>query len=79
MADFFANMSHEIRTPLNAILGFAKIGTRENVGLKAGETCQRILDSAQHLLGVVNDILDYSKLESGKLEMGAHPFRLSSA
>jgi PAS domain S-box-containing protein len=78
-SEFLANMSHEIRTPLNAILGFAKIGARESLGHKAGKTCQHILDSAQHLLGVVNDILDYSKLESGKLEIDACPFRLASA
>jgi PAS domain S-box-containing protein len=64
---FLANMSHEIRTPLNGILGLARIGERENRGRKTGETCARILKSGQHLQGVIDDILDISKIEAGKL------------
>jgi PAS domain S-box-containing protein len=76
-SEFLANMSHEIRTPLNAILGFARIGLREAREQKSGEACQRILDAGHHLLGVINDILDYSKLESGKLTMEANSFRIA--
>ena len=75
-SEFLSNMSHEIRTPLNAVLGFSRIGLRENSGRKAGEICQRILDSGNHLLSVVNDILDYSKLEVGKLQVERNTFRL---
>jgi signal transduction histidine kinase/CheY-like chemotaxis protein/HPt (histidine-containing phosphotransfer) domain-containing protein len=74
---FLANMSHEIRTPLNAVLGFARIGMRENAGRVAGTTCQRILASGNHLLGVINDILDFSKIEAGKLPFHMETMRLS--
>jgi PAS domain S-box-containing protein len=66
-SEFLANMSHEIRTPLNAILGFSQIGMRDNIGRKARETFARILDSSQLLQGIVDEILDYSKMEAGKL------------
>jgi PAS domain S-box-containing protein len=75
-SEFLANMSHEIRTPLNAILGFAKIGIRENQGRKTGENYERILESGSYLHGIINDILDYSRLESGKLQAEQRPFRL---
>lgn len=68
-SEFLANMSHEIRTPLNAVLGLAKIGDRESAGRKVQEHFRRILDAGQHLLGLVNDILDYSKMEAGKLKL----------
>lgn len=77
-SEFLANMSHEIRTPLSAILGLARIGARENVGRKTGETCQKIVDAGQHLLGVINDILDFSKIDAGKLRIDARPFRLAA-
>lgn len=68
-SEFLANMSHEIRTPLNAVLGLAKIGDRESAGRRVQEHFRRILDAGQHLLGLVNDILDYSKMEAGKLKL----------
>lgn len=74
--EFLANMSHEIRTPLNAVIGLARIGTRENHGRKAGETCSRILEAGTHLLGVINDILDFSKIEAGKLTLEYQPIAL---
>ena len=66
-SDFLANMSHEIRTPLNAVLGLAQIGMRSGFEGRAVDAFGRILDSGQHLLGVIDDILDYSKIEAGKL------------
>jgi len=71
---FLANMSHEIRTPLSAVMGFARIGMRENQGRSSHATCARILEAGEHLLGVVNDILDFSKIEAGKLRIEARPF-----
>ena len=76
--EFLANMSHEIRTPLNAVLGFARISVRDNWGRATQETSQRIVDAGSHLLRVVNDILDYSKIEAGKLNVEAVPFKLAN-
>lgn len=67
--DFLANMSHEIRTPLNAVLGFAQVGRLEVVEARGHELFARILDSGKLLLGVVNDILDFAKIEAGKLRL----------
>ena len=75
---FLANMSHEIRTPLNAVLGFARIGARENQDRPAGVCFQRVMNSGEHLLGVINDILDFSKIEAGKLDVESKPFELSA-
>ena len=74
--EFLANMSHEIRTPLNAVLGLAKIGVRDNAGRAGQLTFGRILDAGEHLLAVVNDILDISKIEAGKLDIETRPFQL---
>lgn len=73
---FLANMSHEIRTPLNGILGLARICQRENKGRQTGTTCSRILQSCQHLQGIIDDILDISKLEAGKLNIVPAPMHL---
>ncbi len=75
-SEFLANMSHEIRTPLNAVLGLAQVGLRDSRGRQICGTFRRILDSGQTLLAVVNDILDYSKIEAGKLSLERAPFTL---
>ena len=68
-SDFIANMSHEIRTPLNAILGLAQTGERDLSGRQAKQQFARISDSGQHLLGIINDILDCAKIDAGKLSV----------
>jgi len=76
--EFLANMSHEIRTPMNSVLGFLEIALEDeslNHQLRKYLSTARI--SAVTLLGVINDILDISKLESGKLTIEKNPFRLS--
>jgi len=73
---FVANMSHEIRTPLNAILGFAQIGRRDGGNSEAGVTFGRIAKAGDHLLAVLNDVLDLSKIAAGKLKIERHPFSL---
>jgi signal transduction histidine kinase/DNA-binding response OmpR family regulator len=73
---FLANMSHEIRTPLNAVLGFARIGIHENAGRKTTRTFQHLLESGSHLLDVINDIIDFSKVEAGKMTIEIQSFRL---
>ena len=77
---FLATMSHEIRTPLNAIIGMAYIAkdcVADNE--KALRSINQIMTSSHHLLGILNDILDMSKIESGKLELGREPFSLLAA
>jgi len=70
--DFLANMSHELRTPLNAIMGFSEImlmGMAGTVSEKQREFLGDISKSGNHLLSLINDILDLSKVESGKVEL----------
>ncbi|MCD4727687.1 MAG: DUF3365 domain-containing protein, partial [Pirellulales bacterium] len=66
---FLANMSHEIRTPMTAILGYADLIADENIGLATKERVAVIKRNAQHLLRVIDDILDLSKIEAGKLQI----------
>jgi PAS domain S-box-containing protein len=68
-SDFLANMSHEIRTPMNGIIGMANILRREGVTSKQAQRLDTIDASAQHLLSVINDVLDISKIEAGKFTL----------
>ena len=74
---FLATMSHEMRTPLNGILGMT--GLLLDTGLDANQTtyAEAVRESGQALLGLINDILDYSKIEAGRLELDDHPFDLA--
>jgi PAS domain S-box-containing protein len=72
-SEFLANMSHEIRTPLNGLLGLAQLGLREAHDPTTKHTFAGILDSGRLLLGIVNDVLDFSKLEVGKLRVESQP------
>ena len=67
--DFLANMSHEIRTPINAVLGFANLCLQLDLPVRGRDYVKKISISAESLLGIVNDVLDVSKMEAGKLEM----------
>uniref|UniRef100_UPI00404722C4 response regulator n=1 Tax=Aliarcobacter sp. TaxID=2321116 RepID=UPI00404722C4 len=73
---FLANMSHEIRTPLNAIIGFSDILCESNINAEEKENAKIISRSAKSLLGIINDVLDISKMESGKLELEKTEFSL---
>lgn len=75
-AEFLANMSHEIRTPLNAIIGMSHLAAEVNTAPRISHYLQRIQSSSRHLLGIVNDILDLSKIEAGKLSIDAVEFSL---
>ncbi len=73
---FLANMSHEIRTPLNAIIGLSELMTRTALDEKQLDYNQKVLSSAKALLGIINSILDYSKIEAGKMELERVPVDL---
>ncbi|MCK6389826.1 MAG: response regulator [Azonexus sp.] len=73
---FLANMSHEIRTPMNAILGSAHLMKRAGLPGEAGEHLKKIEAAGQHLLSVINDILDLSKIEAGKLTLESVPLSI---
>jgi signal transduction histidine kinase/CheY-like chemotaxis protein len=70
---FLANMSHEIRSPMNAILGFSELLEPEGLTAKQSQYVRAIRDSGASLLQLINDILDLSKLEAGKLELHPDP------
>ena len=65
---FVAHMSHEIRTPLTAIIGFSEQLSMLKLGGQQKDILERIKLSAEHLIGLINNILDFSSLESGKVE-----------
>ncbi|GAB2769662.1 signal transduction histidine kinase/CheY-like chemotaxis protein/HPt (histidine-containing phosphotransfer) domain-containing protein [Hymenobacter luteus] len=75
-AQFLANMSHEIRTPMNAVIGLTHLLRNTPVSSEQGEYLEAIQSSSQNLLVIINDILDSSKMEAGKLTLEQAPFRL---
>ena len=71
---FLATMSHELRTPLNAILGYSELLLEGAVGaMPEAEDLRRIIRAGSHLLGLIDDMLDLTKIEAGKLELAAEP------
>ncbi|HWX20719.1 MAG TPA: response regulator [Candidatus Binatia bacterium] len=77
-SQFLASMSHEIRTPLNGILGVLGLLCDSALPERQRECVQIAHDSAESLLSIINEVLDFSKLEAGKLTLDAHPFDLQS-
>ena len=75
--NFLSNMSHEIRTPMNAIIGMTQIARRSNNLKKIQDSINKIESSSHHLLSLINDILDMSKIEAGKLDLSPEPAVLS--
>jgi signal transduction histidine kinase len=77
--EFLANMSHELRTPLNAIIGFPEVLGERMFGEKQSEYTDDILSSGRHLLSLINEILDLSKVEAGRMELELSKFDLPLA
>ncbi len=77
-SDFLAIISHEIRTPMNGITGFARLLARSNLSPEQREQLKAIQESADNLLASINEVLDFSKLESGQLQFHDEPYRVRS-
>jgi PAS domain S-box-containing protein len=76
-SEFLSRMSHELRTPLNAILGFGQLLERHNPTSEQRSRIQHIVGAGRHLLGLINEVLDISRIEAGKLQMSLEPVLLA--
>lgn len=77
-SNFLANMSHEIRTPMNAILGMLHLVKRTSLTSQQDDYVSKAQISAKSLLGLINDVLDFSKVDAGKLELEKAPFEVEA-
>ncbi|WP_298604322.1 response regulator [Zoogloea sp.] len=76
-SDFLASMSHEIRTPMNAITGIIELLRRDELSPRQADNLHRLQEASQHLLAMINDILDMSKIEADKLRLDEAPLKVS--
>ena len=76
-SEFLSNMSHELRTPLNVIIGFSQLLETDAKDGLAKEYIHEILGSSNHLLALINEVLDLSRIESGKMELSIHSYNLN--
>ena len=78
-SSFLSNMSHEIRTPINAIIGYAHLLRRDPLTMRQMGQLDKLSTSAKHLLQIINDILDLSKIEADKLTLDIHDFDITQS
>ncbi len=76
-SEFLSGMSHELRTPLNAILGFAQLLELDSKDERQHDSIEHILKGGRHLLDLINEILEISRIETGHIELSIEPFRVS--
>ena len=70
---FLLSMSHDIRTPMNAIIGFTNIALHQNTVSEIHDSLEKVQKSSNHLLSLLNDVLDFSRIESGKVTISPEP------
>jgi PAS domain S-box-containing protein len=75
---FLSRMSHELRTPLNAVLGFGQLLSRQLAGTEHAEAVEYVLKGGQHLLDLINDVLDISRIESGQMSLSMETVNLAA-
>jgi PAS domain S-box-containing protein len=78
-SEFLSRMSHELRTPLNAILGFAQVLEMDSLNAEQMDSVEQILKGGRHLLSLINEVLDISRIEAGRLAISPEPVLLSDA
>ena len=77
-SDFLANMSHEIRTPMNSIMGLCELSMEEEMSDTVRDNCNNVYVAGRNLLGIINVLLYFSKIESGRMELRPDEYELSS-
>ena len=77
-SEFLSRMSHELRTPMNAILGFAQILEMRQLSPKESAGVQQILKAGRHLLQLINEVLEISRIEAGRLSLSIEPIKDTS-
>jgi PAS domain S-box-containing protein len=77
-SEFLSRMSHELRTPLNAVIGFGQLLELDDMDARQGEAVEQILKAGRHLLDLINEVLDISRIEAGTMTMSLEPVHLGS-